>query len=166
MSVISKESIIFCKITIPYQSYKIDSNYEICDLHVSDSPSLVDHQLTRCTNGMTNIITVFFFPLSSKFFLSFIDDDKACLNSELNWTCPGGYIKVHSAKWKTVTNCGRTFMNFEDHDVVMHMKNKCNNKTTCVFTVEDSSFGVSCSETCSNLDYSYTCVSKSLVLHH
>ena len=88
------------------------------------------------------------------------------MNTHLNWTCPGGYLKVHSATWKTVTNCGRTFIKFEQHDVAMHMQNKCNNKTTCVFTVEDSSFGVSCSETCSNLDYAYTCVSKSLFLLH
>ena len=86
------------------------------------------------------------------------DDDKACLNTELNWTCPGEYLKVHSAIWKTVANCGRTFINLEDHNVVMRMQNKCSNKTPCVFTVEHSSFGVSCSETSSNLDYFYTCV--------
>jgi len=106
-----------------------------------------------------------FIYLVSFFFRSFIDDDKACLNSELNWTCPGGYIKVHNAIWKTVANCGRTFINFEDHDVVMHMQNKSNNKTTCVFTVEGSSFSVSCIG-CSRLDYAYTCFSKSLVLLH
>ena len=88
------------------------------------------------------------------------------MNTELNWTYPGEYLKVHSAIWKTVANCGRTFINLEDHNVVMRMQNKCSNKTPCVFTVEHSSFGVSCSETSSNLDYSYTCVSKSLFLLH
>jgi hypothetical protein len=90
----------------------------------------------------------------------------ACFDIQLNWTCSGGYLKVNSAIWKTATNCERTFINFEDHNVVMHMQNKCNNKTTCVFSVEDSSFNVSCIDTCARLDYSYTCVSKSLVVLH
>ena len=88
------------------------------------------------------------------------------MNTQLNLTCQGGYIKVHSATWKTVTKCGRPFTTFESHNVVMLMQNKCNNKAACVFTVEDSSFGVSCNETCSQLNYDYTCVSKLFFLLH
>ena len=121
----------------------------------------------KCNGQYHNSINILIFHISSKFFLlSFIDDDSACLDTQLNWTCPGGYLKVHSAIWKTVKNCERTFNTFETHDVVMHMQNKCNNKATCVFTARDSSFGVSCSDTCSRLDYTYTCVSKSLVVLH
>ena len=48
--------------------------------------------------------------------------------------------------------------------VTTYMKNKCDNKASCSFTVNDSNFGVSCGGKCSGLDYSYKCLSKSLVL--
>lgn len=48
--------------------------------------------------------------------------------------------------------------------VTNHMKKKCDNKTSCDFTVNDSSFNATCGGKCSGLYYSYECVSKSLVL--
>jgi hypothetical protein len=48
--------------------------------------------------------------------------------------------------------------------VTAYMKNKCDNKSSCSFTVNDTSVGVSCGGKCSGLDYIYKCLSKSLVL--
>ena len=53
---------------------------------------------------------------------------------------------------------------FGNHDITMHMKNKCDNTTSCSFLVNDASCGVPCGIKCTGLDYAYKCVSKSLVL--
>lgn len=100
------------------------------------------------------------------FFLSLIDDGQACLNTLQNWTCLGGYLEVYSALWKTVNDCGGTVSTPNIIPVGKHLQKKCDNQTTCVFTVEDSSFNVSCIDICSRLDYSFSCVSKSLVVLH
>ena len=100
-------------------------------------------------------------------FNSFIDTNIACLNTELNWTCPGGYLRVDIATWRTINDkiCNiKSSGQASIFNVATHMKTKCDNKTSCDFTVNDSSFGVSCGAKCSGLDYSYECVSKSLVL--
>ena len=91
----------------------------------------------------------------------------ACLNTALNWTCSGGYLKVYVATWRTANDCNRTsFTTPEVHtEVVMYLQNECDNKTTCAFTVGDSNFGGSCVQ-CSRLDYYYTCLGKSLVVLH
>ena len=100
-------------------------------------------------------------------FISFIDTSIICVNTESNWTCPGGYLRVDSALWKTIDyricnikSSGRASI----FNVTTHMKTTCDNATSCDFTVNDSSFGVLCGEQCSGLDYSFECVSKSLVL--
>jgi hypothetical protein len=100
-------------------------------------------------------------------FISFIDTYIACVNTESNWTCPGGYLRVDSALWKTISyqicnikSSGKARL----FNVTTHMKTKCDNTTSCEFRVNDSSFGVLCGAKCSGLDYSYECVSKSLVL--
>ena len=90
-------------------------------------------------------------------FLFFIDTDIAYVNTELNWTCPGGYIEVGSAIWLTPGKAGPFI-------VITQMKNRCDNKASCVFTLNDTNIGVSCDANCSQLLYSYECVSKSLVL--
>lgn len=100
-------------------------------------------------------------------FNSFIDTNIACLNTELNWTCPGGYIKVDYATWRTVNDkiCNiKSSGPASIFNVATHMKTKCDNTTSCVFAVNDTTFGVLCGDKCSGLDYSYECVSKSLVL--
>jgi hypothetical protein len=111
---------------------------------------------------MTNIISIinafYFFVFSS-----LIDYGTACLNSQLNWTCPGGYIQVEKADWETHNNCGRNG-EYERHIVTTYLQNTCNNKTTCDFKAIDSSFNVSCEQTCTGLDYDYKCISKSFVL--
>ena len=122
---------------------------------------------------MTNIITVlnklkysgFILHLFCQFF-SFIDIDTACANTAVHWSCPGGYIEVRNAIWQTVdTNvCVNTSLDVDAFVVTTHTKNKCDNKTSCSFTVNDSSFGASCAGHCSGLSYIYGCVSKSLVL--
>lgn len=120
--------------------------------------------LHNCNGQYHNIIIIFIFLLSSKCFLSFIDDGMACVNTQLNWTCPGGYLNVYLSSWRTANDCERSFSTPVFHpEVKMHMQYKCDNKTTCVFTVEESIFGVSC-VTCSRLDYSYACLCKSLVV--
>ena len=98
--------------------------------------------------------------------LYFIDIDIACVNTSLNWTCPGGYIIVHTAIWQTVNDnaCMKTSPGIGTLVVTTQMKNKCDNKTSFDFTVNDSSFGTSCGGKCSGLYYSYECVSKSLML--
>ena len=82
----------------------------------------------------------------------------------LNWTCPGGYLNVQSALWKSVNSrvCTAPKSGIMTIDVTTHMEDKCDNKTFCDFTVNDSSFGVSCNGKCAGLDYGYECVSKSL----
>ena len=66
------------------------------------------------------------------------DDKSLCKNRVLNWTCPGGYLHVNSARWKTSTACGN-YSTFKEHTITPHMQNKCENKTTCSFTIKDSS---------------------------
>ena len=114
------------------------------------------------TNRRTNIISIinafYFFVVSS-----LIDYGAACLNSQLNWTCPGGYLQVQKAVWETNGDCSSD-TDYEGHQVTTHLQNKCNNKTTCDFTATDSSFDVSCVHTCTGLDYIYKCISKSFVL--
>jgi hypothetical protein len=99
-------------------------------------------------------------------FFSFIDRDTACANTTLNWTCPGGYIDVRSATWDTVDEdiCVKISDEGDAFSVTAYMKNKCDNKSSCSFTVNDTSVGVSCGGKCSGLDYIYKCLSKSLVL--
>ena len=91
---------------------------------------------------------------------SLIDNGIACLNTTLNWTCPGGYLKVVKALWETHQGCGY-YSKYAGAFATTHLQNKCNNKTTC--DVTDSSFDVACS-TCTALDYDYECISKSFVL--
>ena len=114
------------------------------------------------TNRMTNIISIidafYFFVVSS-----LIDYGTACLNSQLNWTCPGGYIQVVKADWETHRNCGSS-VEYERHIVATYLQNTCNNKTTCDFKATDSSFNVSCEQTCTGLAYDYKCIGKSFVL--
>ena len=100
------------------------------------------------------------------FIFFFIDADTGCINTVLNWTCLGGYLKVREAKWKTdkTGKCIDIPGVFENHDVIMHMKNNCDNETFCGFPINDSSFGISCENKCTGLFYVYECVSKSLVL--
>ena len=97
---------------------------------------------------------------------SFIDRATACTNTMLNWTWPGEYIDIRSAIWQTVDEkvCVKTSADENGFGVTTHMKIKCDNKTFCSFSVNDSSFGVSCAGHCSGLSYIYKCVSKSLVL--
>lgn len=92
--------------------------------------------------------------------------DIGCKDTVLNWTCPGGYLQVQDAKWKMVKTeeCINISNVFGNHDIAMHMKNKCDNKTSCSFLVNNASFGVPCGIKCTGLDYTYKCVSKSLVL--
>jgi hypothetical protein len=70
--------------------------------------------------------------------------DIGCKNTVLNWTCPGGYLQVQDAKWKMVKTeeCINISNVFGNHDITMHMKNRCDNKTSCSFLVNDASFGV------------------------
>ena len=99
--------------------------------------------------------------------ISFIGNNISCVNTELNWTCPGGYLKVCDATWKTVSSkiCNKTQPRIPGgFDVTPHVKNKCDNKPSCDFIVNDTSFGVVCGAKCSGLNYTYECVSKSLVL--
>ena len=95
-------------------------------------------------------------------FSSLIDDGVTCLNSQLNWTCPGGYLQVQKALWETNSDC-ESYSNYEGHFVTTHLQNTCNNKTTCDFNATDSSFNVACVQTCTGLDYVYKCISKSFV---
>ena len=99
-------------------------------------------------------------------FFSFIDTGTACEHASLNWTCPGGYIKVHNVIWQAVSVdiCNKESTRTMPIFVTIYMKNKCDNTTFCDFTVNDSSLGASCDEQCSQLLYNYECVSKSLVL--
>ena len=129
---------------------------------------------------MTNIITVlsklkciwitFFFCILHLFcfvFLSFIDVSIACVNTAVKWTCPGGYIQVHKAIWTMVHEliCTKTSTGKPgEFTLTKYMTNKCDNKTSCDFTVNDSTFNVSCTDKCSGLSYTYECVSKSSVL--
>lgn len=116
---------------------------------------------SKCCNVFWFIVHLF-----CQLFCSSIDIDIACRNTVLNWTCPGGYIKEHDAIWQTVYEkiCMKTSTGkLGRFHVTTHMKNKCDNKAPCSFTVKDSSFGVSCEEKCSGLSYAYECVSKSLV---
>jgi hypothetical protein len=100
------------------------------------------------------------------FLYNFIDFNTTCVNSAVNWTCPGGYLKVHNAQWTIVnpTVCSRTSNNFGNLDVTTYLQNQCDNRTFCDFTVSDTTFRVSCGKDCSGLNYAYECVSKSLVL--
>lgn len=120
--------------------------------------------------GITNTITVLSTLVHFSFILlvifCLIDIGTACVNTALNLTCPGGYIIVHSAIWQTVNDnvCMKTSPGIGTLVVTNHMKNKCDNKTSCDFTVNDSSFNVACGGKCSGLSYIYECVSKLLVL--
>jgi len=67
------------------------------------------------------------------------------------------------ADWETHRDCGSD-LDYEGYSVTAHLQNKCNNKATCDFTATDSSFNVSCVQTCTGLDYDYKCISKSFVL--
>jgi hypothetical protein len=100
-------------------------------------------------------------------FLSFIDINTACVNTQLNWTCPGGYLRVHDAKW--LTGSGTVCTNPQSgtlppFDVTTQMKNRCDNKASCGFILNDASLNASCEGKCAVLSYIYECVSKSLVL--
>ena len=119
--------------------------------------------LECCTKWRTNIISIinaFYFVV----FSSLIDFGTACLNSQLNWTCQGGYLHVQKALWETHNECGST-SDYYFRDAKPNLQNKCNNKTTCNFTATDSSLNVSCASSCNGLDYIYKCISKSFVLH-
>jgi hypothetical protein len=113
------------------------------------------------TNRRTSIISIinafYFFVFSS-----LIDYGTACLNSQLNWTCPGGYLNMVKARWETNVKCGNVYAHTE-YDVKTNLENKCNNKSACYFTVEDSSFDGICTHNCERLqlDFGYQCVSKS-----
>lgn len=110
------------------------------------------------SNKRTSIISIsnaFYFFVSS----SLIVYGTACLNRQLNWTCPGGYLLIEKAIWETHSDCEKAF-DHEDHDVKQNLQNKCNNVSACHFTVEDSSFDVKCIEHCSKLDFRYKCVRK------
>jgi len=111
------------------------------------------------TNRRPNIISIinafYFFVFSS-----LIDYGTACLNSQLNWTCPGGYLLMQKARWETHDDCGVVFAH-KEYDVKTNLQNKCNNKSACHFTVEDSSFDEICTNNCTRLDFRYKCVSKS-----
>lgn len=107
---------------------------------------------------------MFHFAFNSLVFLSFIDVAIACANRVLNWNCPGGYIDVHDAKWLTVgtTICPKTLSAANRPiDVITEMKNRCDNKTSCGFILNDSNLGVTCAGKCTGLSYIYECVSKS-----
>lgn len=122
--------------------------------------SFILFSLECCTNRRTNTITiinVFYFFV----FSSLIDSGIACLNSQLTWTCPGGYLQVQKANWETHENCGSN-SDYTGGSVIAHLQNKCNNKTTCNFNATDSNFNVSCSK-CTGLEYYYKCISKSLI---
>ena len=94
----------------------------------------------------------------------FIATNTECTNTMINWTCPGGYIQVLRAMWTSVTACMQQSVGFGDKVVTTQMQNKCENKTSCEFTVTDSNFNVSCEGKCSGLIYAYMCVRKSFVL--
>ena len=151
---------------ILYSQRKHGSKYEWCFFYFKT----VLYQLyyTVCifspkcyTNRRTNIISIsnafYFFVFSS-----LIDSGFACLNSQVTWTCPGGYLQVQNADWEMHRDCEEDLGNAR-HFVVTHLQNTCNNKTTCDFNATDSSFNVSCS-TCTRLYYKYRCISKSFVL--
>ena len=143
--------------------------YIYSNLHCYDSGLQSLSLLVRkfFPNRMADIITVLnSFLVYCALFFSFIDIDTACTNTAINWNCPGGYIKVHNAIWQTVNYriCNKTANGIGTFNVIAQMKNKCDNKTSCNFTVNDSSFGASCDGKCSGLSYTFECVSKSLVL--
>jgi hypothetical protein len=143
--------------------------YIYSNLHCYDSGLQSLSLLVRkfFPNRMADIITVLnSFLVYCALFFSFIDIDTACTNTAINWNCPGGYIKVHNAIWQTVNYriCNKTANGIGTFNVIAQMKNKCDNKTSCNFTVNDSSFGASCDGKCSGLSYTYECISKSLVL--
>ena len=94
----------------------------------------------------------------------FIATDIECTNITFNWTCPGGYIQVRRAMWTSVARCMQQSVGFGEKVITTQMQNKCDNKTSCEFTVADSHFNVSCEGKCSGLVYAYTCVRKSFVL--
>lgn len=98
----------------------------------------------------------------TRMFSSPIDYGTACLNSQLNWTCPGGYLQMLQARWETNVKCGIVLAHNE-FDVKPNLQNKCNNKSACHFTVEDSSFDGICTNNCERLQlaFGYQCVSKS-----
>jgi hypothetical protein len=112
-------------------------------------------------NRRTNIISIinafYFFVFSS-----LIVYGTACLNSQLNWTCPGGYLRMVKARWETNVICGSVYEH-KEYDVKTNLENKCNNKSACHFTVENSSFDAICTDKCESfqLDFGYRYVSKS-----
>lgn len=69
---------------------------------------------------------------------------------------------MNSARWRTNSTCG-SYSTFEEHTITPHMQNKCDNKTTCSFTLKDSSFNVSCTNNCNVLEFFYECICKSVV---
>ena len=111
-------------------------------------------------NDNMSIFNAFIFLVCS----SLIEYGTACLDSLLNWTCPGGYLEVEKALWETHGDCGPATTH-DDEDAKPYLQNKCNNKTTCDFIVTESSLNVSCEEQCTRLDYRYKCISKSFLLH-
>jgi hypothetical protein len=64
---------------------------------------------------------------------------------------------------KNIIFC-RSSVEYERHIVATYLQNTCNNKTTCDFKATDSSFNVSCEQTCTGLAYDYKCIGKSFVL--
>ena len=137
--------------TVVYQENKTQLYYTVCIL----SPECY----TNSRTNMMSIINAFYFFV----FSSLIDYGFACVNSQLTWTCQGGYLQVQMADWSTNRNCGSDSY-YERHSVLTHLQNTCNNKVTCDFNVTEPSFSVSCVQTCTGLDYDYKCISKSFVL--
>ena len=98
--------------------------------------------------------------------LFFIDTKIECTNTAFHWSCPGGYLQVHSALWTyyKIDGCIQTTSgSYPPTNVIKNVQNECENKTSCNFNVAD--FGVSCAG-CSALIYVYNCVSNSLVLRN
>ena len=101
------------------------------------SPECCTHKKKKKMINIIAIINVFYLLV----LCSLIDYGTAYLNSQLTWTCPGGYLQVQKAEWETHSDCGKVTM-YESYPVKRHLQNKCSNKTTSDVTATDSSFGV------------------------
>ncbi|XP_071142265.1 uncharacterized protein [Mytilus edulis] len=90
-----------------------------------------------------------------------IDQNSACLDTPINWNCTNGYIEVNKAVWEASRLCNDGYTSFISHNVIKRMQTRCNNRTTCLFTANDHTFGVSCStlnSRCTIFEYVYTCI--------
>lgn len=85
-----------------------------------------------------------------------------CKDYGIVWNCQNGYIQVKSSQWKASNGCGEPGSS-SSYDVVHEIKEMCNERQSCTFTANDSTFKLSCREkfkTCSQLEYEYICRSK------